>query len=309
MEIHQFKYFVAVAETGGFSKAAKRCYVTQPSLSQQIIKLEQELGHELFERLGRRVILTEAGKALLPRARNILRETTYIKTGMMSEMDSCAGVLSVGFIPTIAPYLLPGTLKRCALQLPEAEIVVNENLTSNLLQSLTTLDIDLAILSLPLDSKLINTEKLFDDPLVLAVSRDHRLASKKSVNIGDLRRIPFIALDEEHCLGEQIKNFCYERQVSPQILCRTWNLSTIQHCVSYGNGIALVPRMMVLTDSSNECVYRNIRGQAPSRAIAAAWHKERKLSGLAREFISILMDEHKNLAAHGDNPRGRGWRR
>ena len=295
MEIHQFKYFVAVAETGGFSKAAKRCYVAQPSLSQQIIKLEQELGHELFERLGRRVILTEAGKALLPRARNILRETNYIKTGMVSELDSCAGVLSVGFIPTIAPYLLPGTLKRCSLQLPEAEIAVNENLTPNLLQSLTTLDIDLAIMSLPIESKLINTESLFNDPLVLAVSRDHELASKKSVNVADLKHIPFIALDEEHCLGEQIKNFCYEKQVSPQILCRTWNLSTIQHCVSYGNGIALVPEMMVLADSSVDCVYRNIRGQSPSRAVVAAWHKERKPSRLAREFISILKDEHERL--------------
>lgn len=300
MELHQLKYFVAVAETDGFSKAAKRCFVAQPSLSQQIIKLEQELGHKLFERLGRRVVLTDAGKALLPRARLILKEAEGIKSGILKDVDSGTGVLSAGMIPTIAPYLLPGTLKRFYDQFPRAQITVNENLTERLVKSLISLEIDLAIMSLPIDDKLIRTEPLFDDPLVLALSPGHRLCKSRDIRVKDLKNIPFIALDEEHCLGEQVNNFCYEKHINPEIVCRTWNLSTIQHCVSFGSGVSLVPRMLVLTDSTKSCEYRAIKGQSPKRTVVAAWHRDRELSKLALEFIDIVKAEYEFLKKSGD---------
>ncbi len=263
MELHQLRYFVAVAETGGFSKAARVCFVAQPSLSQQIKKLELELGQRLFERLGRITVLTEAGRALLPRARLILNETGNIKSGITEDLDSGSGQLSVGLIPTIAPYILPGALKRFYESFPKAHIYVHENLTERLIKNLIGLEIEMAVMSLPIDDKLIRTEPLFDDPLVLALSPGHELAKLDDVTIEDLRDIPFIALDEEHCLGEQINNFCYERQINPDIVCRTWNLSTIQHCVSFGSGVSLVPKMLVMTDVSNKCVYRPIKGQSP----------------------------------------------
>jgi DNA-binding transcriptional LysR family regulator len=295
MELHQLKYFVAVAETGGFSKAARRCYVAQPSLSQQIKKLEHELGQRLFERLGRSTVLTEAGRALLPRARLILKEAGDIKTGITEDLGSGAGQLSVGLIPTIAPYILPGALKRFYESFPGAQINVNENLTERLIKSLIGLEIEMAVMSLPIDDKLIRTEPLFDDPLELALSPGHELAKSDDVGIEDLKSIPFIALDEEHCLGEQINNFCYERQIKPEIVCRTWNLSTIQHCVSFGNGVSLVPKMLVMTDVSRQCVYRTIRGQYPRRTVVAAWHRDRTLSRLALEFVQIVKDEYEYL--------------
>lgn len=295
MELHQLGYFVAVAETGGFSKAARICFVAQPSLSQQIKKLEQELGQKLFERLGRSTVLTEAGRALLPRARLILKETRDIKAGITEDVGSGTGQLSVGLIPTIAPYILPGVLKRFYESFPMAQISVNENLTERLIRSLVALEIEMAVMSLPIDDKLIRTEPLFDDPLVLALSPGHELAESENVTIEDLKNIPFIALDEEHCLGEQINNFCYERQINPEIICRTWNLSTIQHCVSFGNGVSLVPKMLVMTDSSRQCVYRTIKGQYPKRTVVAAWHRDRKLSKLASEFIQIVKDEYEYL--------------
>jgi LysR family hydrogen peroxide-inducible transcriptional activator len=300
MELHQLRYFVAVAESGGFSKAAGRCYVAQPSLSQQIKKLEQELGQKLFERLGRTTVLTEAGRALLPRARLILREAGDIKSGITEDLGSGTGRLSVGLIPTIAPYILPGVLKRFYESFPKAQINVNENLTERLTKSLAALDIELAVMSLPIDDKLIKTEPLFEDPLVLAISPAHELAGSEDVAIEDLREIPFIALDEEHCLGEQINNFCYERQINPDVVCRTWNLSTIQHCVSFGSGVSLVPKMLVMTDTSNRCVYRPIRGQSPRRTVVAAWHRDRKLSKLASEFIRIVKDEYEYLLENAD---------
>jgi LysR family hydrogen peroxide-inducible transcriptional activator len=295
MELHQLRYFVAVAETGGFSKAARICFVAQPSLSQQIIKLEQELGLKLFERLGRTSVLTEAGRALLPRARLILKEAGDIKSGISDDLGSGAGQLSVGLIPTIAPYMLPGVLKRFYESFPRAQISVNENLTERLIKSLIGLEIELAVMSLPIEDKLIRTEPLFEDPLVLAISPVHELAKSEHVAIEDLRGIPFIALDEEHCLGEQINNFCYERQINPDIVCRTWNLSTIQHCVSFGSGVSLVPKMLVMTDDSKRCVYRPIKGQSPKRTVVAAWHRDRKLSKLAAEFIQIVKDEYAYL--------------
>jgi len=300
MELHQLRYFVAVAETGGFSKAAKRCYVTQPSLSQQIIKLEHELGQELIERLGRSVALTEAGRSLLPRARLILKEADRIKSGILEDVHSGIGALSVGMIPTIAPYLLPGALRKFSEEYPKAHISVIENLTDRLVKSLVNLEIDLAIMSLPIDSKLIQTEPLFEDPLVLALSHGHPLCGLQDIRIKDLVKIPFIALDEEHCLGEQIDSFCYEKQINPEIICRTWNLSTIQHCVSFGSGISLVPRMLVLTDTTDSCVYRNIKGQSPKRTVVAAWHRDRELSTLARGFVKIVKEEYENLVEDGE---------
>lgn len=300
MELHQLKYFVAVAETGGFSKAARICYVAQPSLSQQIMKLERELGQKLFERLGRGTVLTEAGRALLPRARLILKEAGDIKAGITEDLGSGMGQLTAGLIPTIAPYILPGTLKRFYESFPRAQINVYENLTERLIKSLVALEIEMAVMSLPIEDKLIRTEVLFEDPLVIALSPGHELARSERVCIEDLRDIPFIALDEEHCLGEQINNFCYERQINPEVVCRTWNLSTIQHCVSFGSGVSLVPKMLVMTDVSNRCVYRPIEGQSPKRTVVAAWHRDRKLSKLAREFISIVKEEYDFLAGSGN---------
>ncbi len=296
MELHQLRYFVAVAETGGFSKAAKRCYVAQPSLSQQIIKLENELGQELFERLSRKIVLTEAGRALLPRAKLILKEAGNIKSAIHEDIDSGSGTLSVGLIPTIAPYLLPGSLDKYHKRFPMSKIKVNENLTERLIKSIVNLEIDLAIMSLPIDDPLIQTKSLFDDPLVLALSPEHPLTKAKNIKISDLTEIPFIALEEEHCLGEQIKSFCYEKQINPDIICRTWNLSTIQQCVSFGNGISLVPKMLVMTDTSKNCEYREIQRQSPFRTVVAAWHRDRKLSKLASEFVSIVNGEYNFLS-------------
>lgn len=299
MELHQLRYFVAVAESGGFSKAARRCYVAQPSLSQQIIKLEQELGQRLFERLGRHIALTEAGRALLPRARLVLREAEGIKSGIVEDIDAGVGVLSAGFIPTIAPYLLPGALKRFYAGYPRARISLQENLTDRLIGSIIDLEMEVAVMSLPIESSLIATETLFDDPLYLALSPGDRLLKSGDIRAKDLKNVPFIALDEEHCLGEQVNNFCYERQINPEIVCRTWNLSTIQHCVSFGNGVSLVPLMMVLTDTTNSCAYRPIKGRSPKRTVVAAWHRDRKLSRLAREFIGMVKDEYASLFERG----------
>lgn len=295
MEIHQLFYFVAVAETGGFSRAAERCNVAQPSLSQQILKLEQELGQQLFDRMGRRVALTEAGQALLPRARSILAELHDIKRGLSQEINEGHGRLAVGFIPTIAPFLLPGVIKRFAEKFPQADLAVYEDLTEALIRDLIGGKLDLGIMSLPINNKLIVTAELFTEPLLVASSRQHELIGKASIRVKELADFPFIALNEVHCLGEQVHSFCYQQDVNLEIVCHTSQLSTVRSCVALGLGVSLVPQMLAASDMSNEIAYRPVSDVAPQRRIVAAFHTGRLQPFLARHFVTMVQDEHRCL--------------
>jgi len=294
MELHQLRYFISIVETGSFSKAAKRCYVTQPSLSQQIIKLEKELGKKLFDRLGKKVVLTDTGNALLPRARRIIQETREVKSEIIHNQSLNTGVLSVGLIPTIAPFLLPVCLKKFKTKFPKAEIKIQENLTENLLQMLVNFKIDIAIMSLPIGTELVEYKKLFDDPMVLSVPDSFKLSKSKRIKIKDLEKIPFIALDEEHCFGEQVQTFCYEKQITPDVVCKTWNISTILNCVSVGSGISIVPMMTALTNKPKNYVYKRL-AENPSRAIVSVNYKNRTKKDLSLEFEKIISDEYMNL--------------
>lgn len=295
MELHQLRYFISIVETGSFSKAAKRCFVTQPSLSQQIIKLEKELGRKLFDRLGNKVVLTDTGYALLPRARRIIQEAREIESELRDHDGSNKGVLTVGLIPTIAPFLLPMCLKKFKMRFPDAEIRIHENLTENLLRMLVDFKIDIAIMSLPVNNNLVEYKKLFDDPLVLSVPESFRLAKSKRIKIKDLEQVPFIALDEEHCFGEQVHTVCYENQINPDVVCKTWNISTILNSVSTGNGISIIPLMTALTNKPKNYVYKEL-DEKPSRAIVSVNYKNRTRKQLGVEFEKIIKEEYSNLA-------------
>jgi len=148
MEIHQLEYFVAITETGSFSRAAQRCNVAQPSLSQQIIKLEHELGQPLFDRLGRMVVITDMGKRLLPRANAILGELQEIKVELQTELQEGYGTLNVGFIPTVAPFVLPRAIRRFSQDFPSATLEVHEGLTDELIQKIIAAELEIGITSL-----------------------------------------------------------------------------------------------------------------------------------------------------------------
>src|SRR5271167_4944249 len=150
MELHQLRYFCAVAETGSFSRAAEQSHVSQPSLSQQIMKLEGELGARLFDRLGRSVRLTEVGETFLPRARSVLRELEAARGDVVERKDSVGGPVSVGVIPTVAPYFLPSQLTSFSRKFPQAELTIVEEITPVLLERLRASAIDVAILALPI---------------------------------------------------------------------------------------------------------------------------------------------------------------
>ncbi len=292
MEIHQLEYFVAVAETGGFSRAAERCNVAQPSLSQQIKKLEVEVGQSLFDRLNRKVVLTDAGKRLLPRAHRILGELQDINLEMQTEIQEGYGTLKVGFIPTIAPFVLPRVIRQFSQEFPHATLEVHEDLTDELIRKIIIAELDVGITSLPIKNKLIKTEVLLTEPLLVASSQKYDILSRASIHVKELDDFPFIALSEVHCLGEQIHSFCYHQAVNLNIVCHTTQLSTVQNCIALGLGISLVPRAMAVSEPSEQVVYRAITDAVPERKIAAATHIKRTPTFLSHQFIEIVRSEY-----------------
>ena len=259
------------------------------------MKLERELGQPLFDRLGRTVALTEAGQVLLPRARSILAEVEQIERRLSREIDEGYGQLAVGFIPTIAPFLLPNVIKRFAENYPHAELLVHEDLTEALVNSLIEGRLGLGIMSLPINHKLIAAEEICTEFLLIASSHHHHLMKGAVLKSKELEDFPFIALNEIHCLGEQVQSFCYQQDVNLEIVCYTSQLSTVHSCVALGLGVSLVPQILAATDTSNQLRYRAMSEPMPRRKIVAASHAGRQRSFLARQFITLVREEYNQL--------------
>jgi LysR family hydrogen peroxide-inducible transcriptional activator len=268
MEIHQLRYFVSAAEAGSMTLAARRCRVAQPSLSQQIRKLEEGLEVALFDRVGRGIALTEAGRALLPRARRILAEVAETRENLRAEVESGAGRLAIGAIPTIAPYLLPPVLAGLRAEFPGCELVVREDLTANLVEAVVHHELDVAITSTPIDHELVEVEVVGREELLVVAPAAHPLAGIGRLTLDDLREQPTVSLHEMHCLGAQIAGFCARAGVRPDIVCRTTQLATVLEMVRLGLGVSLVPSMAAAGDRSEDRAYLRLTHDTPSREIA-----------------------------------------
>lgn len=297
MELHQLRYFVAVAECSSFREAAAQCRVAQPSLSQQIIKLEKEIDRKLFDRLGRRIALTEAGQVLLPRARAILTAVREAEHDLQTDIETGRGALAIGAIPTIAPFLLPRPIRHFVRRHPEAELSICEDLTENLLARLARAELELCILSLPIEHEQIETEMIMSEPLLVVAERKSEIASQAECELDTFRGMPAVVLHEMHCLGQQIQGFCHGQGVEQRIVCYSTQLSTVQSLVGLGLGISLVPRMCAACDRSTQRVYRPLRGTASTRTVVAAWRRGRERSYLAQRFLEAVRNEGQRLAA------------
>lgn len=286
MELHQLRYFVAVAQLGNFTRAAERCFVAQPSLSQQIIKLERELGVQVFDRTGRKTRLTDRGRMLYDRAVEILDAVDAARRTLVE--DGGGGKLSVGAIPTVAPYLLPPLLKQFARQFPKAELKVFENLTEYTIQACVEGDVDVAFLALPVANERLVVKPLFTEELLLTMAPGHPLAKKRQIVLEDISQERFVLLSETHCLGEQIMRFCNQQSCHPLISCQSAQLLTVQELVALGHGVSLIPRMAVDADKSNRRKYRSLCGTKPQRTVALIWRKDRSQSPLVKRFIEVV---------------------
>jgi LysR family hydrogen peroxide-inducible transcriptional activator len=288
MEMHQLRYFVAVAQNGSFSRAAEHCHVSQPSLSQQIQKLERGLGQRLFDRLGRRVLLTDAGRLLLDRATAILATVDDTQRRLRPTDDDDGGQLTVGAIPTVAPYLLPPALNRFLRRYPGVEVTVEEDVTRHILQTVEAGELDLALVALPVDEERLHVEPLFSEELLLAVPRVHRLARQRKITVDDVRDERFILLNEMHCLGDQVLSFCRAHGCQPQIACRSAQIATVQLMIETGQGISFLPATARHVDRGKGRVYRSLGDVPPRRTIGVIWRRHRYHSPTAERFLAGL---------------------
>jgi LysR family hydrogen peroxide-inducible transcriptional activator len=288
MEMHQLRYVVAVARSGNFSRAAEHCHVAQPSLSQQIQKLENELGERLFDRMKREARLTPHGEAFLRRAVRILEEADAAKREMTDAQDLLRGTLTIGVLPTIAPYLLPEVMAPFMKKFPGVEIVVQEDTTARLLKLAHGYEIDFALASQPIRDERLEVKELFSEELLLALPPGHPLTRKRTVADADLEGERLIVMKEGHCLGDQVLGFCDRRDVKPKISFRSAQLETIQALVSSGLGISLIPAMAMQSERGNLPEYRSLRSPSPERKIVATWPKQRPPGRAANEFLKLV---------------------
>jgi LysR family hydrogen peroxide-inducible transcriptional activator len=287
MELHQIRYFIAVVDEGSFSRAAAREHVAQPSLSQQIQKLETELDQRLFDRLPRSVVVTEAGKCLLGYARKILAEIAEARRCIDDLKHDISGRLAIGAIPTIAPYILPALIVKLQQRFPKVDLEIIEDTTENLALRLEDGTLDTAIMSTCDESPSLERRSLGNEMLLLLLPNQHRLAKKKEIKWTDLKSDKFLLLHEAHCLSTQVYELLSSHNLRPELSVRGAQLATIARMVAAGMGVSLVPQMMIQNEVPGGCVAVPFVPPVPVREInllrnplrlesksAAAFHQE-----------------------------------
>jgi LysR family hydrogen peroxide-inducible transcriptional activator len=289
MDIPQLRSFLAAAEAASISRAAERLGLAQPTLSQHLGRLETSLGVRLFDRLGRGVALTDAGKALLPRARRILAELRDAELNLKREAEQGAGSVSIGAIPTMAPYLLPPALKKVVKD--GEEVFLREALTGQLVEALLDNELDVAITSTPLLHDHLEVDVIGHEELLAVVPASHPLAAKATVSWADLDHQPVVSLSEMHCLGQQIRGFCTAKNIGPRVACSTTQLGTIFELVALGLGVSLVPEMAAAHQHVRSCRFLRLASAKPVRQIAAAYRKGRTHPRLGQRLIHAVRDQ------------------
>jgi LysR family transcriptional regulator, hydrogen peroxide-inducible genes activator len=288
MQIHQLRYFCAVARTGSFTRAAQQERIAQPSLSQQVRKLEEELGSRLFDRLGRTIRLTQLGEAFLPRAEAILRQLSDAKTEIQEMAGTERGKLVIGSIPTIAPYFLPSYLATFARRFPHIQVSVVEEVTSELLKHLQNGTIDLAVVALPLPATHGQWRELFRERLYLVVPRDHRLAALRSVHLQQIESDPFLLLKDGHCFRDNALAVCGRARVQPNVIFESGQFATILAMVAAGTGVSIVPQMAI--ERREGCCFIPLADESAYRRIGIMQLKQRFRSRVHYAFLKHLQE-------------------
>lgn len=286
MELHQLRYFCAVAETGSFSRAAEQSHVSQPSLSQQILKLENELGARLFDRLGRSIRLTDLGKAFLPRARSVLRELEAARGDVVERKETLSGTVAIGVIPTVAPYLLPPLLASYSRKYPQVKVSVVEEMTSVLLDRLRAGSIDVAVLALPIRGHEFEAFPLLAERLFAALPKKHKLARRASLSLKDLRAEPFLLLCDGHCFRDNALAAFGRARLHPRIVFESGQFSSLLSMVGAGMGVSLVPQMAV--EKKAGCRYVCVADEQATRTVAAVVLRGRSLTRAHNSFLTLL---------------------
>ena len=298
MNLRDLRYLVALADHRHFGKAASASFVSQPTLSTQIKKLEEELGVALVERAPRRVMLTPVGRDIAERARGILGAVDELKESARRTRDPEAGSVRLGLFPTLGPYLLPHVVPKLRERFPRLELLLVEEKTEVILRMLREGKLDAGVLALPLHDDHLHEELLFDEPFVLAVPRTHALATRDSIRVKDLASENLLLLEEGHCLRDQALDVCEMAGAGEKTGFRATSLETLRQMVAANVGITLLPSLAVQppVPHSGAIALVPFRDPPPHRQIAMVWRKTsamgeflEKLAGVFRSVPPTLL--------------------
>jgi len=302
MNLRDLHYLVALAEQRHFGRAAEACFVSQPTLSTQIKKLEEELGVALVERTPRKVLLTDVGREIVARARDVLNEVEQIKGIARRTLDPESGTVRLGIFPTLGPYLLPHVVPRVRERFPRLELLLVEEKTEEVLRRLREGRLDAGILALPVHDDSLHAEFLFEEPFLLAVPQSHPLARRSSLKLADLGDQSLLLLEDGHCLRDQALEVCHLAGAGEKSGFRATSLETLRQMVAADVGITLLPTLAVkppVAQAPNVQLIEFRGSHPPSRRIAMLWRKSsamggflKQLAGLFRELPKGLLDPH-----------------
>ena len=295
IKLKDLRYLVAVADARHFGRAADKCFVSQPTLSAQLKKLEEYLGVQLIERQPKNVTLTEAGEQIVARARRMLEASEEVVTLARAHRDPLAGRLRLALLPTIGPYLLPRVSQPMRKALPRLELRLYEYQTRQMLEKLEAGEIDLGILALPVTAEGFETRELYPEPFVVAVPDPHRLSKRESVKVDDLNGETLLLLEDGHCLRDQALEVCSRVGLHEKQDFRATSLETLRQMVATGAGITLLPEL------ASRGAYGNARGvtirpftrPAPIRRVGAVWRKTSARRAAVDAVCKIIADHAK----------------
>ena len=289
MNLRELQYLVALAEHRNFRRAAEACFVSQPTLSTQIRKLEEELGVDLFERSPKAVMLTPAGQDAATRARLILSEVAAMREQAKRLSQPEVGAVHLGVFPTIGPYLLPHVIPELRARFPRLDLFLTEEKSDLLVERLREGRLDAAILALPVHDAQLHAEPLFEEPFLLAVPRQHALAQRSSLRMEELAEHELLLLEDGHCLRDQALDVCHLSGARETSEFRATSLETLRQMVMAGIGVTLLPALAVhgMGGPSEHIRLLTFEDARPSRSIALVWRRSSALVPLLRQFAEI----------------------
>jgi LysR family transcriptional regulator, hydrogen peroxide-inducible genes activator len=275
IKLKDLRYLVAVADARHFGRAAGKCFVSQPTLSAQLKKLEQYLGVQLIERAPQKIKLTEAGEQIVARARRILEDSDAVVTLARAHRDPLAGVLRIALLPTIGPYLLPRVSQLVRKALPRLELRLYEYQTAQMLEKLQLGEIDLGVLALPVDTEGLESRELYSEPFIVALPDHHRLTKRETVRIEDLQGESLLLLEDGHCLRDQALEVCSRIGPNEKQDFRATSLETLRQMVATGAGVTLLPELATrgAYGHAKGVAIRPFARPAPVRHVGAVWRK------------------------------------
>src|SRR5690606_22130000 len=292
MNLRDLSYFIALADHLHFGRAAAASFVSQPTLSTQIRKLEEELGVPLVERAPRNVMLTPAGRDVATRARRIVADVEAMREAARRSQDPEAGRVHLGLFPTLGPYLLPHVVPGIRTRFPQLELLLVEEKSDVLLERLQQGRLDAALLALPVADDQLHVEFLFEEPFVLAVPEAHPLADRGALSMADIAEERLLLLSDGHCMRAQALDVCQLSGAGEKAEFEATSLETLRQMVAANVGVTLLPTLAVKPPvaRSDSITLVPFRDPPPSRRIALAWRRSTAMAPFLRDLAGVLRD-------------------